>query len=220
MQFLATITKPHMTAFNFYKDEDNRLFCTVNNSKYLNEMEYYPKEKWLVLKDFMKAGAGIKRDGGKNVKLSGIKILGIRIEDYILNKIFWNNHFNIHDEFTYPNYLAYIESIRNKRGFLVRVCENNKICGTAMLVSTIKGLRINSRAQFNTVKHALDRKPRNSRPLIYHMTDNYYFIELRTSKKFKCYKCITGRYYTNSYLYDLDHYGWKKLGSRTDSSAV
>ena len=215
MLFLATITKPHMTAFNFYV-EDDRLYCTVNNSKDLNEMEYYPKEKWLVLKDFMKTGAGIKKEG-KNVKIGGVKILGIRIEDYILNKIFWNNHYNIRDEYTYPNYLAYIESIRNKRGFLVRVCENEKWCGTAMLVSTVKGLRINSRSQFNTVKHALDKKPRNPRPLIYHMTDNYYFIELRTSKKFKCYRCITGRYYMNSYLYDFDRSQWKKLGSETDS---
>jgi hypothetical protein len=219
MQFLATITKPHMTAFHFYTEGD-RLYCRVNRSKTLNEMEYYPKEKWLVLKDFMKQGAGIKMDGGKNVKIQGIKALGIRIDDYILNKIFWNNHFNIKDEYTYDNYLAYIEAIRNKRGFLVRVCEFEKKCGTAILVSTIKGAQINNFKQFNSVKKALEQKPRNSKPLIYHITDNYYFIALRTSKKFICYKCFTGRYYRSSYLYDMDRYGWQRLESKTDSPAV
>lgn len=219
MQFLATITKPHMTAFNFYTEGDGKLYCTVNNSKDLNEMEYYPKEKWLVLKEFMKAGAGIKRDG-KNVKINGIKVLGIRIDDYILNKIFWNHHFNIKDEYTYDNYLRYIEAIRNKRGFLVRVCENEKKCGTAIIVSTITGARINSKAQFNTVKYALDKKPRTSIPLIYQLTDKFYFIEVRSSQRFRCYKCITGVYYRNSYLYDFDRAGWKRLESKTGNQAV
>jgi hypothetical protein len=214
MQFLATVTKPHMTAFHFYV-EDGKLFCKVNNGKEYNEMEYYPKEKWLVLKDFMKYNTGIKYNG-KNVKLSGVKILGISIEDYILNKIFWNNHFNIKDEYTYDNYLAYKEAIRSKRGFLVRLCEFEDKCGTAMLVSTIRGMKIPPK-QFNTVKKALDQKPRNKRPLIYHITDSYYFIPLRSSKNFICYKCITGRYYRNSYLYDLDRHGWSKLESETDS---
>ena len=219
MDFLATVTKPHMTAFHFYKDGE-KLYCKVNDGKEYNEMEYYPKEKWLVLKNFMKDGAGIKRNG-KNVKLCGIKILGIRIEDYILNRIFWNNHFNIQDqEYTYQNYMDYIQAIRNKRGFLVRVCEYEKKCGTAMIVSTVKGARINNIKQFNTIKKALDQKPRNPRPLIYHITDSYYFIQMRTAKKFICYKCITGRYYRNSYLYDLDHLGWQRLESETGSSAV
>lgn len=216
MQFLATITKPHMTAFNFYVD-NKLLYCAVNDGPPCNLMEYYPKEKWLVLKNFMDRGAGIKDKRGKNVKINSIKILGIRIEDYILNKIFWNHHFNIKDEYTYENYLNYIESIRNKRGFLVRVCEFNKKCGTAVLVSTVKGARVQNYSQFNAIKKALDQKPRNSRPLIYHITDKYYFIEVRNSKKFVCYKCITGRYYRNSYLYDLDRHGWQRLESGIDS---
>ena len=218
MNFLATVTKARMTAFHFYKDDDGRLFCRVNDGKELNEMEYYPKEKWLVLKRFMKYGAGIKCNG-KNVKLHGIKILGIRIDDYILNRIFWNNHFNIKDEiYTYENYLNYVDSIRNKRGFLVRVCEFEKKCGTAILVSTIRGAKITN--NFNSIKKALDQKPRNAKPLIYHLTDQYYFIELRTANKFVCYKCITGRYYRNSYLYDMDRYGWQRLESKTGSSVV
>ena len=224
-QFLATITKPHMNAFHFYRDDrDNRLLCRVNRCKdYYNEMEYYPKEKWLVLKDFMAPNAGIKGDGKKNVKIKGIKILGLRIEDYILNKIFWNNHYNIkNDEFTYSNYLNYLSYIKNRRGFLVRVCEFEKKCGSAIIVSTIKGAKIQHYNIFMAVKKALDTKPRNSKPLIYHLTDKYYFIALRTSKRFVCYKCITGKYYRNSYLYDLDRYGWKSLeqeqGSANDSS--
>ena len=217
MQFLATITKPHLNAFHFFTEED-RLYCAVNHGNPVNEMEYYPKEKWLVLKDFEKRGAGIKDKRGKNVKINGIKILGLRIDDYILNKIFWNNHFNIQDEYTYPNYLNYIESIRHKRGFLVRVCEFEKKCGSAVIVSTTNGTRIQPYSYFMRIKRELDKRPRNSKPLIYHITDKNYFIELRTEKKFVCYKCITGRYYRNSYLYDMDRYGWQRLESGIYSS--
>jgi hypothetical protein len=208
-----------MTAFNFYyflEEGDKTLYCTVNNDKEVrkdkNVMEYYPQQKWIVLKDFMPSKAGIKDKEGKNARIRGVRILGIRIEDYILNKIIWNFYYNTPDsEYTYPNYLNYIESIKNKRGFLVRVCEFEKQCGSAMIVSTVKGTKIQHYNIFLAVKKALNLKPRNKKPLIYQLTDKYYFIALRTEKKFVCYKCMTGKYYRNSQLYDLQRYGWERL---------
>lgn len=209
MKHLASITKPKNREFHFFT-EGEKLYCKVDDDDFLNEMEYFPKEKWVVLKDFMKHAVGIKYRG-KNVKIRKTRILGLKIDSFIINRIFWNHKYNIDDpEYTYDNYLKFKGFIKGKRGYLVKVCMSGNCGPTAILVSTTRGTKIERYNVFLTIKKALERKPRNPKPLIYHLTERYYFIAMRSesARKFLCYKCLTGKYYRNSNNYDLMRYGW------------
>lgn len=223
---LLSIKKVRGNIFHFYyiPNNDKLLYCTVDDDYRpaidKNVMEYYPNERWIVLKDFV-SNNGIKKKNGKNASIRKVKLLGIRIDHYILNRIVWNFHFNIMDpEYSYSNYIEFLKLKKNKRGYYVRVCRNVKKCHSAIIVSTITGAKIDSYNTFMKVKKKLDIWPRNSKPLIYHLTEDYYYIALKSEKarNFVCYKCITGKYYRNSSLYGLGRYEWKKrLESGTDN---
>src|SRR5690349_17707769 len=226
---LASIKKVRGNVFHFYyvpEDSEKNLYCTVDDDKDpsldKNVMEYYPNERWIVLKDYLGANKGIKKKNGRNAFIRKTRLLGIKIDNYILNKIFFNFHFNTPDpEYIYSNYLDFIRRKKGKKGYYVRVCRNEKKCHSAMIVSGITGSKINNYAIFMHVRKHLEMWPRNSYPLIYHMTDRYYYIALRSEKarNFVCYKCITGKYYRNS-SYGLGRYEWKRQGLENDNLMV